>query len=155
MINITRNKNRVSALLLKGLINNKDMPRKKRNTSVEIKTTDGRKNNTKLPAKPLSSKDKLLPAKTNKAKGERISSYAVSAMKKVFGSEEEAFENLARLGKDNFNQMKLLLEYAYGKPSDSINDKGGTTNKITAPVINFFNHSDDEDKEQTIDITND
>jgi len=129
------------------------MARAKRNNSTEIVKTDGRRNNTKLPAKPLSTKDKLLPAVSNKAKKERISSYAVSAMKKVFGSEEEAFENLARLGKDNFNQMKLLLEYAYGKPSDSINEKG-TVNKIQAPVINFFNPTT-EDKEDIIDITND
>ena len=129
------------------------MARAKRNNSTEITKTDGRKNNSRLAPKPLSTKDKLLPAVSNKAKKERISSYAVSAMKKVFGSEEEAFENLARLGKDNFNQMKLLLEYAYGKPSDTINDKG-TVNKIQAPVINFFNPTT-EDKEDVIDITND
>lgn len=129
------------------------MARAKRNNSTEIVKTDGRKNNSRLAPKPLSTKDKLLPAKNNKAKRERISSYAVDAMKKVFGSEEEAFENLARLGKDNFNQMKLLLEYAYGKPSDNINEKG-TVNKIQAPVINFFNPTT-EDKEDVIDITND
>lgn len=129
------------------------MARAKRNNSTEIVKTDGRKNNTKLPAKPLSTKDKLLPAKNNNAKRERISAYAVDAMKRVFGSEEEAFENLARLGKDNFNQMKLLLEYAYGKPSDNINEKG-TVNKIQAPVINFFNPTT-EDKDNIIDITDD
>jgi len=96
----------------------------------------------------------LLPAKSNGAKKERISSYAVSAMKEVFGSEKEAFINLAKLGKDNFNQMKLLLEYAYGKPSDSINEKA-VGNKISAPVINFFNHNEPKESEDIIDITND
>lgn len=130
------------------------MSRKQRNSSEEIKPTDGRKNNSRLEAKPLSTKDKLLPAKSNGAKKERISSYAVSAMKEVFGSEKEAFINLAKLGKDNFNQMKLLLEYAYGKPSDSINDKA-VGNKISAPVINFFNHNEPKESEDIIDITND
>lgn len=129
------------------------MARRKTNSS-EIKPTDGRKNNSRLQAKPLSTKDKLLPAKSNNAKKERISSYAVNAMKNVFGSEAEAFENLARLGKDNFNQMKLLLEYAYGKPSDSISDKGNSVNKISAPVINFINQEAPKE-DDTIDITND
>ena len=102
----------------------------------------------------LSTKDKLLPAQSNSAKKERISSYAVDAMKKVFGSEEEAFEHLAKLGKDNFNQMKLLMEYAYGKPSDSIKDGKGTT-KITAPVINFFNPETPKEDNNTIDIETD
>lgn len=130
------------------------MGRAKRNNSKEIRTTDGRKNNKRLVAKPLSTKDKLLPAKSNSAKKERISSYAVDAMKKVFGSEEQAFEHLAKLGKDNFNQMKLLMEYAYGKPSDSIKD-GANTTKITAPVINFFNPEQPKEDDNTIDITTD
>ena len=130
------------------------MGRAKRNNSKEIRTTDGRKNNKRLVAKPLSTKDKLLPAKSNSAKKERISSYAVDAMKKVFGSEEQAFEHLAKLGKDNFNQMKLLMEYAYGKPSDSIKD-GANTTKITAPVINFFKPEQPKEDDNTIDITTD
>jgi len=128
------------------------MARARRHNSKEIKATDGRRNNKRLVAKPLSTKDKLLPAQSNSAKKERISSYAVDAMKKVFGSEEEAFEHLAKLGKDNFNQMKLLMEYAYGKPSDTIKDGKGTT-KITAPVINFFNPEVQKEDDNTIDIT--
>ena len=130
------------------------MARARRHKSREIKENDGRKGNKRLPAKPLSTKDKLLPAQSNSAKKERISSYAVDAMKKVFGSEEEAFEHLAKLGKDNFNQMKLLMEYAYGKPSDSIKDGKGTT-KITAPVINFFNPETPKEDNNTIDIETD
>lgn len=130
------------------------MARAKRHNSKEIKSTDGRRNNKRLVAKPLSTKDKLLPAQSNSAKKERISSYAVDAMKKVFGSEQEAFEHLAKLGKDNFNQMKLLMEYAYGKPSDSIKDSKGTT-KITAPVINFFNPQEVEKDDNIIDIETD
>ncbi len=130
------------------------MARAKRNNSTEIKKTDGRKNNRRLVAKPLSTKDKLLPAKSNSAKRERISSYAVDAMKKVFGSEQEAFEHLAKLSKNNFNQMKLLMEYAYGKPSDTIKDGKGTT-KITAPVINFFNQDEVKKDDNIIDIETD
>ena len=127
------------------------MSRAKKN-SEEITRNDGRKHNSRLVAKPLSTKDKLLPAISNTAKKERIGSFAVDAMKKVFGSEEQAFEHLAKLGKDNFNQMKLLMEYAYGKPSDSISDKSGTTNKISAPVINFFAPPVVGEEEETYDI---
>ena len=128
------------------------MSRARRHNSKEIKENDGRKGNKRLPAKPLSTKDKLLPAQSNSAKKERISSYAVDAMKKVFGSEQEAFEHLATLGKNNFNQMKLLMEYAYGKPSDSINDSNNSK-KVQVPVINFFNNKESQIQDDVIDIT--
>ena len=92
------------------------MSRAKKNKSQEIKRTDGRKNNKRLEPKPISTIKKLPPARQNKAKRERISSYATNAMKEVFGSEKEAFKHLAELGKKNFTHMKLLMEYAYGKP---------------------------------------
>ena len=128
------------------------MGRAKKNNSTEIKRTDGRKNNKRLAPKPISTIKKLSPARQNKAKRERISSYATSAMKDVFGSEKEAFKHLAELAKKNFTHMKLLLEYAYGKPSDSINDSA-INNKIQVPVINFFNNKDKDLEDEVIDVT--
>ena len=128
------------------------MSRAKKNRSQEIKRTDGRKNNKRLEPKPISTIKKLAPARQNKAKRDRISSYATNAMKEVFGSEKEAFKHLAELGKKNFTHMKLLMEYAYGKPSDSINDNNNSK-KVQVPVINFFNNKESKIQDDVIDIT--
>ncbi len=56
------------------------MSRAKKNRSTEIKRTDGRKNNKRLAPKPISTIKKLQPARQNKAKRERISSYATKAI---------------------------------------------------------------------------
>ena len=128
------------------------MSRAKKNRSQEIKRTDGRKNNKRLEPKPISTIKKLAPARQNKAKRDRISSYATNAMKEVFGSEKEAFKHLAELGKKNFTHMKLLMEYAYGKPSDSINDNNNSK-KVQVPVINFFNNKESQIQDDVIDIT--
>ena len=75
-------------------------------------------------------------------------------MKEVFGSEKDAFIHMANLSKDNFNQMKLLLEYAYGKPSDSISADSSRKTK-NAPTINFVMNNQTPQIEQTIDVTED
>ena len=106
--------------------------------SDNIKKNDGRKFNRRLAPKPISTKDKMLPAaKTTKAKSERVSGYGIKAMKEVFGGEGEYFTHLANLAKQgNFNAMKLLLEYTYGKASDSI-DKDPKRSVKSAPQITF------------------
>jgi hypothetical protein len=106
--------------------------------SDNVKKNDGRKFNRRLAPKPISAKDKLLPAaKTTKAKSERVAGYGIKAMKDVFGSEADYFKHLAELAKTgNFNAMKLLLEYTYGKASDSI-DKDPKRSVKSAPQITF------------------
>lgn len=123
--------------------------------SEETSKHDGRRYNKRLAPKPISTKDKMVkPARTTKAKKDRVASYAVSAMKEVFGSEKDAFIHMANLSKDNFNQMKLLLEYAYGKPSDSISADSSRKTK-NAPTINFVMNNQTPQIEQTIDVTED
>ncbi len=120
--------------------------------SEETSKNDGRKYNKRLAPKPISTKDKMIkPARTTKAKKDRIASYAVSAMKEVFGSEKDAFIHMAELAKKNFNQMKLLMEYAYGKPSDSINSDSKKKVK-SAPTINFVMNNQQPQIDNTIDI---
>lgn len=120
--------------------------------SEETSKNDGRKYNKRLAPKPISTKDKMIkPARTTKAKKDRIASYAVSAMKEVFGSEKDAFIHMAELAKKNFNQMKLLMEYAYGKPSDSINSDSKKKAK-SAPTINFVMNNQQPQIDNTIDI---
>lgn len=53
-----------------------------------------------------------------KADEERIRTLTISSLIKTFGSEQAAFDNIAKQAKDSFPHLKLLLEYAYGKPKE-------------------------------------
>jgi len=119
--------------------------------SEEIKKNDGRKNNKRLAPKPISGRGSVLPAKTNKAKKQRIASYAVSAMKAEFGSEKAFFTFLAERARKSYPHMKLFLEYAYGKPSDNISDT--PTKKQNTPIIQFIGGNNTPVKEEVIDVT--
>lgn len=117
------------------------MAYKKKNPVTQIKQTDGRKNNGRKPSKIKTKeiakkKANITPAQLNPAKKKQISSYAIKAMKKVFGSEAEAWENLAEQAKDSFAHMNLLMQYAYGKAGEQKEDNGSSRSK--APVINFY-----------------
>ena len=129
------------------------MPKAKRH-SQEIKPTDGRKGNGKnkqgIKAVQVQ-KANMTPARINQAKKDQIGTYALKAMKKVFGSEAEAWETLAEKAKDSFAHMNLLFQYRYGKPMDKIPE--GNQDKNNAPVINFFASPQQiHEMEETIDI---
>ena len=38
---------------------------------------------------------------------------------KILGSKQKAFEYIAEMAKESFPHLKLLFEYAYGKPKES------------------------------------
>ena len=46
----------------------------------------------------------------------RIRTLSINALESIYGSEEKAFEHIAELSKESYAHLKLLLEYAYGKP---------------------------------------
>ena len=122
--------------------------------SNNIKPTDGRKGNGKnkqgIKAVQVQ-KANMTPARLNQAKKDQIGTYALKAMKKVFGSEAEAWETLAEKAKDSFAHMNLLFQYRYGKPMDKIPE--GNQDKNSAPVINFFASPQQiHEMEETIDI---
>jgi len=48
----------------------------------------------------------------------KVTSFAIGAMKKVFGSEQKAWDTLAKESVLSFPHRKLLMEYAYGKPKE-------------------------------------
>jgi len=50
---------------------------------------------------------------------DRIRTLSINALETIFGSEEKAFEHIAELSKESFPHLKLLMEYAYGKPKDN------------------------------------
>ena len=115
-----------------------------------VKENDGRRNNGRkqgvrnVPVvRPTSS------AAINNAKRNRIGIYALNAMAKVFGSEEEAWESLAEQAKQSFPHLKLLFEYKYGKPLDKPEEK---QQKVNINIKNLFTGSQEEDN--TIELDN-
>ena len=121
--------------------------------SEEIKSTDGRRNNSRKKSIPLSKVPQRERSNTpaiNQAKKKRTKQYAKKALKNVFGSEVNAFEALAKKAKDtgNVNAYKMLFDYAY----DDEKDIKPVANN--APVINFFGGNAPEPlQEKTIDVT--
>lgn len=132
------------------------MSRKPKNP-VNVAKNDGRSNNGKGKPNTQVVKSRLqsmTPAKISPAKKEQISSYALKAMKKVFGSEDEAWMHLAEQAKDSFAHMNLLWQYRYGKPGEAA--KEDNTPKIAAPVINFYASPDQMNQlDNVIDVTPD
>jgi len=125
----------------------------KKPKSNEIKSTDGRKYNKRLPSKvKLKGSVTTKPAAMNQAKKDRVGKFAINAIKKVYGNEAGAMEKLAELSEDSFQHMKLLLEYAYGKAGENIQEQA--PRRTNAPVINFFNTQlpEGDKEEDTIDI---
>ena len=49
------------------------------------------------------------------------------AIAEIFGSEEKFFIDIAKKSKENFSYCKLLLEYVYGKPKQSVDMNIGKT----------------------------
>jgi hypothetical protein len=64
-----------------------------------------------------------------KADEEKVRNLSISAIKKVFGSEEKGFEALLKSGEATL--IKFVYEHAYGKPKEKIEHSGDPE----APVI--------------------
>ena len=135
------------------------MPKIKKNIAAmkNQKPTDGRKNNKRQQSKQetreiVKKAKSMTPAQLNNAKKDRVSAYALKAMKKVFGSEAEAWETLAEKAKEgSFAHLNLLWQYKYGKPIDK--EASNNVAKSNAPVINFFNNTPQQEQiDNTIDV---
>jgi len=121
------------------------------------KPTDGRRNNSRKQSKEetraiVKKAQSMTPAQINNAKKDRASTYALKAMKKVFGSESEAWETLAEKAKEgSFAHLNLLWQYKYGKPIDK--ETNNSVAKSNTPVINFFNNAPQQEQiDNTIDV---
>ena len=118
-----------------------------------IKKNDGRRNNGRKKGDRPLAKTNATPAAINEAKKDRIGIYALNAMKEVFGSEEEAWAELAKQAKSSFAHMKLLVEYKYGKPTESVDYTSGGQ-KLDIPITNIFAGTQQAPEiDNTIDIT--
>ena len=120
--------------------------------SKEIKSTDGRRNNSRKKSIPIQKPpigERSNKPALNKAKKSRRKAYAKKAIKEVFGSEVDFFKNIAQQAKKgSYNHTKLLSDFAYEEEKEV---------KVTnnAPVINFFGSNDLEQKvkDKIIDVT--
>ena len=118
-----------------------------------IKKNDGRRNNGRKKGDRPLAKTNATPAAINEAKKDRIGVYALNAMKEVFGSEEEAWAELAKQAKNSFAHMKLLFEYKYGKPTESVDYTSGGQ-KLDIPITNIFAGTQQAPEiDNTIDVT--
>ena len=58
----------------------------------------------------------------SKALEDKVQALSIQGLIAVFGSEEQAFESIAKEAKaGSFTHLKLLVEYAYGKPTEKVN----------------------------------
>lgn len=120
--------------------------------SEEIKPNDGRKNNKRKAPIPMSKVpqiDRSNKPAMNTAKKSRKKQYAKKALKNVFGSEANFFEDIAKKVKKsgNYNLYKLLMDAVYDEETN-------TAPKVNnAPVIQFINNEAPKQlDEKTIDI---
>ena len=122
----------------------------KREKSQEIRSTDGRKHNKRLPSKvEIKGQVTSSPARLNDAKKKQLPKIADRVAIKTLGGAAGIFEQLAELIKSGesdtvkLNAIKMYLEHL---------EKGetGPSPGRSAPTINFsFNQQPDE---KTIDI---
>lgn len=122
----------------------------KREKSQEIRSTDGRKHNKRLPSKvQIKGQVTSSPARLNEAKKKQLPKIADRVAIKTLGGAAGIFEQLAELIKSGesdtvkLNAIKMYLEHL---------EKGetGPAPSRSAPTINFsFNQQPDE---KTIDI---
>ena len=117
--------------------------------SEAIKKTDGRKNNGRKKGEVRVAKaPKMTPSQLNKAKKDRMTLYAINAIRQEYGSEEDFWLHMAQQARKSFTHAKTIMEYAYGKPSEDV----GGGKKSQAPII-VFNNQERKDVEITsIDV---
>lgn len=126
------------------------MPRKKKDYKY-VKKNDGRKNNGRKKGETNLKRTTATPSAMNQAKKDRIGIYALNAMKEVFGSEDEAWRELAKQAKEgSFPHFKMLMEYKYGKPGEQQPNK---PNSIDINIKNLFAGTQEPPKDDIIDIT--
>lgn len=103
-----------------------------------VKKADGRKNNGGHSTKGRAGRPPKITEK-------KLRNFAVSAIKKAYGSEEKMWLEVAKQAKESFPHMKMLLEFTYGKPKEQ--KEVNVKTDVNIPIINFL------EQEKTIDVT--
>lgn len=55
-----------------------------------------------------------------KAKEEQVRRLGLSAIESVYGSVDEYYKHIAKQSKESFHHLKLLQEYVFGKPKETL-----------------------------------
>jgi len=55
-----------------------------------------------------------------KAEEQRVRKLGIDAITRVYGSVEEYYEFIAKQSKNSFPHLKLIQEYVYGKPKETV-----------------------------------
>ena len=71
-----------------------------------------------------------------KVEEEKVRKLGLDAIERVYGSIEEYYEFIATESKTSFPHLKLLQEYVFGKPKESIDH---TTNGENLNPVNVIN----------------
>lgn len=66
----------------------------------------------------------------SKAKEERVRRLGLDAIEKVYGSVEAYYEHIAVESKESFSHLKLLQEYIFGKPKETVLIENDTEDNI-------------------------
>lgn len=105
------------------------------------KKPDGRKNNGAVKGV---SRGQGRPKKINNKDTDKLT---LAALKKVFGSEDKMWVEVAKMAKDGSSKhWDYIMNYRYGKPKEM--QQINIDTKVNIPVIEFA-----KPKEQIIDIT--
>jgi hypothetical protein len=56
----------------------------------------------------------------SKANEEKVRRLGLDAIETVYGSVESYYEHIAKESKDSFPHLKLLQEYVFGKPKETV-----------------------------------
>lgn len=67
-----------------------------------------------------------------KEEEQKIRKLGIDAIVRVYGSIEDYYEHIAKESKGSFNHLKLLQEYVFGKPKESLDLTTGDN-----PIQNF------------------
>lgn len=70
-----------------------------------------------------------------KAQEEKVRKLGIAAIEKVYGSVGAYYEHIARESKTSFPHLKLLQEYVYGKPKETIDLSADISSNISERTI--------------------
>ena len=75
----------------------------------------------------------------SKAEELKVQKLGLDAIQEVYGSVEDYYKYIAKESKDSFPHLKLLQEYVFGKPKETIEQTHNITNFDIKSLFDFDN----------------
>ncbi len=73
----------------------------------------------------------------SKAEELKVRKLGIDAITEVYGSIEKYYQHIAKESKDSFPHLKLLQEYVFGKPKETIEQTHNVNNFDIKEIFNF------------------